>query len=430
MNTYSTLDRESFQKFLANAFAIQQSRIDSQSLSAIVEVQRLITGGDLDVDGTLHLVADRAQSVANATGVAIGLLEGDQLVYRAGSGTAATYVGQSVTATLAVSADSKVNREILRVEDADTDPRIEAAICREFGAKSLLILLICHDHSVVGVLEVFFSETHAFQDREVRTYRLMVGLVGEAMSYAARLEEKRTLKVDSAKTLPAVQPPLQGEKVLNRYGSALDLANNHAIFQSYLAATAVAGELLPLRQLAGLATNIMQRAKRLPWQTRRWRVAALATVVMVACLIAYSYRRPASSLGSSTLQRPIATEQQVSSKELPAADKSALQTATVRADRTSTGRIPARRVRVSDTEVDYIREDVTVRYFTPKPTPHRVRVGENEVAHLGDDVTVRYLTPKPGVGRSMQVVGGATPPVATSWSVPAKSVSSPSKPTK
>ena len=66
--------------------------MDSQSLSAIVEVQRLIAKGELDVDGAMHLIVDCARNVANATGVAIGLLKGDQLVYRAGSGSAATYI--------------------------------------------------------------------------------------------------------------------------------------------------------------------------------------------------------------------------------------------------------------------------------------------------------------------------------------------------
>jgi len=191
MSDSSSLDRESFQKFLANAYSVQQSQVDSQSLSAIVEIQRLIAKGDLDVDGTLHLIVDRTQDVANASGVAIGLLKGDQLVYRAGSGSAATYTGRSSTARLVVPADSKANCEILRVENAETDARIEAAVCRQFGAKSLLILLICHDEAVAGVLEIFFSEAHVFQDREVRTYRLMAGLVGEAMSQAARLQARQ-----------------------------------------------------------------------------------------------------------------------------------------------------------------------------------------------------------------------------------------------
>ena len=131
--------------------------MDRQSLSTIVEVLQWITSGDLDVDGAMHLIAGRARNVANATGVAIGLLKGDQLVYRAGSGSAATYTGRQVTATLIASADTSTSHEILRVENAQTDKRMEAAVCRQFGATSLLILLVYHNQAVAGVLEVLFD---------------------------------------------------------------------------------------------------------------------------------------------------------------------------------------------------------------------------------------------------------------------------------
>ena len=98
MSTHSSLDRETFQQLLAAAFAVQESQIDSQSLSAVMEVQRLVTRGELDVDGAMHHIVESARNVANATGVAIGLLKGDQLIYRAGSGSSASYIGRQVDA--------------------------------------------------------------------------------------------------------------------------------------------------------------------------------------------------------------------------------------------------------------------------------------------------------------------------------------------
>ncbi len=413
MSNFSTLDRESFQTLLANAYAVQQSQMDSQSLSAIVELQRLIGRGDLDMDGALHLIVDRAQNVANATGVAVGLLKGDQLVYRAGTGSASTYIGRSVTARLVVAADSKTNWEILRVENAETDARIEAAICRQFGAKSLLILLICHDHAVAGVLEIFFSEAHAFQDREVRAYRLMAGLVGEAISHAAQPEQTQ---LEQTKTVAAKQPttphateqiPPQGENLLNHGGS--------------------------IRQAAVPATMITPLAKSVSWYNRRWnmRLGAVVTVLVLTCWLAYSRRRPASPLGSSALQRSTTAEQRAHSlPSLPATEKGTYepQTAPVsraggRADKNA-----VRRVRIGENEVDYIKEDVTVRYFTYKPVSHGVPASKNEVAYIGDDVTVRHFMRKAAVVSPASPIGGAVQPVNRSWSAPANSV--PSKTTK
>src|SRR5438445_11813827 len=106
MSTHFTLDRESFQNLLARA-SLAQEYLDSQkatrpavdlppkpaigeqpkeaipvdyirSLSAIAAVQRSIATDDVDVDGAMALIADQGRNVANANGVAIGLLEGKE----------------------------------------------------------------------------------------------------------------------------------------------------------------------------------------------------------------------------------------------------------------------------------------------------------------------------------------------------------------
>jgi hypothetical protein len=409
MFTYSSLDRDALQKLLANAFAVQQSQMDKQWLSAIVEVQGLIGRRELDVDGTMQLIVDRAQNVANATGVAIALFKGHQLVYRAGSGSAVDYVGRHVMATLSVPADTTGGREILRVEDAETDTRIQAEICRQFGAKSLLILLIYHEQSVAGVLEVFFGEAHAFQDCEVRAYRLMAGLIGEAMSQA---REKTRMAPRPAIPNPAIpnpaipnlalpnivqQSPPQRAAVLNHPGSTPD-AGRRAIQQPFEATTAVDGKWSILRQPAVLAATLLQRAKRGPWEGRRWNLAAaaVAAALVLTSWFLYNNRRPASS--PSAVQAPIGVEPQspiLRLKQVSANGTPTLQPAPVPLKPAGTGRTSLRRVRVGENEVDYIGEDVTIRYFTPKPKPttRRVRVGASEVAYIGDDVTVHYFKP-------------------------------------
>src|SRR6266550_816708 len=193
MSSDSTFDPEFFQKLLESAFAVQESGVNAPSLVCIVEIQRSIKAGDLDVDGTMHLIAEFAQQVAGASGVAVGRLKGDQLVYGAGSGSAASSVGRCVMATFIASAPNRTRAEILRVENAESDARIEAAICRQFGANSLLILPIYHADAVAGVMQVLFSKAHAFQEDEVRIYRLLAGLVGEAMSQVTQLEQKSAL---------------------------------------------------------------------------------------------------------------------------------------------------------------------------------------------------------------------------------------------
>src|SRR5678816_594149 len=121
MSSRFNLDHVAFQNLLANAFVVQESGVDVHSLSAVIKLQRIIGSGAVDEQAAMNLVADRARDVANAAGIAVALLNGDELVYRAGSGTAAPYVGRRVTAILSVSQNREAGAEILRVENSDTD---------------------------------------------------------------------------------------------------------------------------------------------------------------------------------------------------------------------------------------------------------------------------------------------------------------------
>jgi hypothetical protein len=383
MSTSPSFDRESFQKLLANAFAVQESQMGTQSLSAIVEVQHLINSASLDLGGAMHLIADRVRDVANATGVAIGLLRGDQLVYCAGSGSAASYIGRHVIAALSVSTAAKTSREILRVDNAETDARIEAAICRQFGAKSLLILLIYRAHAVAGVLEVFFSEAHRFQDGEVRSYQLMAGLVGEAMSQAQFDEQKPV-----AAELPTVPRAIHQITSLEFPGGARSVpqpSNARPIDRTGVAMTGWAVKWSRWRHAAGPITTIKEQVKSAFRQPRSYlALAGVVAAIVIACWITSADRRPVPSSGAPALQK------------LNAQDQEQVVVATPTGNIASKPRTILHRVGSGENEVDYISDDVTVRYFSSSPTPQRALAGYRQV-DIGKDVTIRYFAPKTAV---------------------------------
>src|SRR5262249_7818707 len=62
---------------------------DAERLAAIIATQQEIATAGLDLGTVLTLIAERTQAITGATGAAVELAEGDELVYRAVSGTAA-----------------------------------------------------------------------------------------------------------------------------------------------------------------------------------------------------------------------------------------------------------------------------------------------------------------------------------------------------
>ncbi len=386
--------------------------MNAESLTAIVELQRAVATSETDVERAMDAIALRARKVANATGIAIGLLKGDRLVYRAGTGSGVTYVGRHVMATLCTSGHNSASGEILRVENAQTDRRIEAAICRQFGAHSMLILPIYHDGTLAGVLDVLFDEAHAFEHGEVLTYRLMATLVGEAMSYAARAEQKKTsADLSAVRQSVGLTRPLRGE-ALNDRASVVAATTNCVLYPARGTFMSRAGKLSVLMRLAWAALN---RPKRFPLCKGKWEMSVGVAAVVIACWIGFSHRRPALISGVSGPQGSNAIEQQrpvAPRKRILANDTSNVQTPpSPEPSERKTSRSMPPRVMDRNIRVRYLSDDVTVRYFTRKPAPQQVLDRNTRVRYLSDDVTVRYVTPEPPVSQSTRPAEKAAPHV-------------------
>jgi len=427
MTAHSSLDPESFQKLLSNAFEVQESGMDSESLATIVDIQRSITNGELDADGAMEFVAISARNVANAAGVAIGLLKEDQLLYRAGSGSAAAYVGLRVMATLCVSAHDSKNGEILRVENAQADERIEAAICRQFGAQALLILPIYRGRIVAGVLEVLFNEAHVFQNPEVRSYRLMVALVEEAMSRAIRpvpvSVPSQTSRVPAhsspmqttvARTaaIPTVLPSQQpaavtasSQKPTLVQPSIQEIDRNQISFHRggafHLHCPACGNEVSEDSNLAKVllwTQATVKRVQQAPLYALRWE-SAVAAVLTIACWIAYRDLRNQTTWNAPIRSEASTLDQQVNVTPVKQVlvDGSFGPQNTLRLADTSKHSGSRSKLRFAgngNEQVRYFSDDVTVRYFNPKPAKKQAAAtNSTQVRHISDDVTVRYFAP-------------------------------------
>ena len=379
MSSHASLEPESFESFLANAFAVQNSGLNPEVLSALIEVQHSISTDELTVDRALDLIADHALKVSHASGIAIALLEGNQLVYRAGSGVAAVDVGRRVPAVLSVRAPNNVGVEILRVENAKTDSRIEAEICRQFGAISLLILPIYQAQAVAGVLQVHFVEAHTFLDEEVRAYRLMGGLVEEAILRNVQRRSEKTTK-ESATVEPAtwqnILQDVRFESAETQQGqpSAEDVTSDLTTFSKEASAQNP-------RKIYRLSI------------VKLWRVGAAGSAAMllaIAIWLAHGHH-PAPTVNGPVTSAPSDNVGTIVPEPLSPSDESQGATYTSQDRRAPS---PAfRRVRMGPNEVDYIAEDVTIRNFTSPPAGHQTRINFKEV-NIGQDVTVRYFSTK------------------------------------
>jgi len=365
--TRSSLYRDSFQSLLACAFTVQHTLLDVHSPSSTLELKHLINTGQLDLKMTMRLIAGCVRNVANATGVAIGLLESNQLAYIAGSGCATARIGRRVSATLSVASNTRHKVEILRVENAETETRIEAAICRQFGAKSLLILPIYRDRALAGVIEIIFNEARVFDDREVCIYHSMANAAGEALAYSGTFESK------VGKSTMLTRPP---EKMKQRALHDESLPGNiNSLPNAHFSCPAREAGTEPEKLVSGQASSTrtdsslkeLTKPSRLLW----WRLADSAAVIIVlvsAGWMAYGSGRSASSLTNSV--RPTQDAHQHLEQLL------STRSEVINKSRKQSERIPTERVMKAG-----------------KRTPHRAVIGDQEIDYVSEDVTVRHLIP-------------------------------------
>ena len=175
-------------------------------LSAIIAVQTEIARAGLDLDVVMDLVATRSQILTRACGAAVELREGDDMVYRAASGSAATFVGTRVKVATSLTGLCVRTGEVLRCNDSESDDRVDLAACRRVGLRSNgPVAPLHHAGQPVGVLKVLSPQPCRFDDRDVRTLQLMAGLIGAAMGQASEHHARQSLLVERTAALEALR---------------------------------------------------------------------------------------------------------------------------------------------------------------------------------------------------------------------------------
>src|ERR1700751_1563810 len=107
------------------------------------------------LDGVLQLVAERAQAITGADGVAIALAQGDEIVCRASSGAMAPDRGVQLDSRAGFSGACFRSGRIIRCDDSEKDPRVNREACRQLGTRSMVAVPLLSQANVVGLLEAF-----------------------------------------------------------------------------------------------------------------------------------------------------------------------------------------------------------------------------------------------------------------------------------
>jgi putative methionine-R-sulfoxide reductase with GAF domain len=148
----------------------------------------LINAGEIDLEPGISIIAEKAQALTGATGAAIALRRGNEIVCRARTGRTAPDIGVRLQTDSGLSAECVRTGEVLLCDDAESNPRVDWATCRRMGVRSILVAPLRHFRRTLGVFEVLSSTPHAFDNNDVATMQFLSGMMVAAISRLSSLQ--------------------------------------------------------------------------------------------------------------------------------------------------------------------------------------------------------------------------------------------------
>ncbi len=155
-----------------------RSEIDIYARSQNTDIHTI----GIDLEPAIHVIAERAQSLTGATGAAIALRHGDEIVCRARTGRTAPDLGVRLQTNSGISADCVRTGEVVLCNDAERNHRVNLASCRSLGVRSILAAPLRHFRKTLGVFEVLSGSPNAFDHHDVATMQLLSSMMVAALS--------------------------------------------------------------------------------------------------------------------------------------------------------------------------------------------------------------------------------------------------------
>ncbi|GAB3316275.1 diguanylate cyclase domain-containing protein [Haliea atlantica] len=166
-----------------------ERELDVSLLKRVIAVQTGVARLGVDFEAIATLVAREILGMTSADAAIVEMLEGDELVYLAASGSAASSVGLRLSLATSLSGVCVTQARTLYCEDAHSDPRVDREACDRVGLRSMVVAPLFHRGAAVGVLKILSSRPSAFgwRDRKVLTY--MAEVIAASIHTASRYAE-------------------------------------------------------------------------------------------------------------------------------------------------------------------------------------------------------------------------------------------------
>jgi putative methionine-R-sulfoxide reductase with GAF domain len=139
---------------------------------------------DPALDLVLNEIVQQACQSTLATGAAIALVRGDELICHAIAGARVPDLGVRFNTRTGLSGACLQTRKAQFCKDTENDPRVDADTFRLLEVRALAVLPIIAGQNFLGLLEIFLPRPYVFSQGEIQTLEGLCGKVAENIHHA------------------------------------------------------------------------------------------------------------------------------------------------------------------------------------------------------------------------------------------------------
>lgn len=177
-----TMDKKSSSSLESHAAEALANQRLIYNLKLIIAIQTELTTTELDLDKFMNHVVEQTLFLTPSTGAVIELVEDNNMVYRAASGSVSDYVGMKLNIDNSISGLCIKQKEIVFSDDTENDSRVDKNACRKINAKSLIACPLFHQDRAIGVLKIISDKSDTFHDSDIQMMQIISGFIGTALA--------------------------------------------------------------------------------------------------------------------------------------------------------------------------------------------------------------------------------------------------------
>lgn len=171
--------------------AEESARRAAEVQAGIADTLQRIAAENLDLQGALGLMAQRAQELTGADGSAVELIEGEEIVYRATAGLATKQFGRRLRQTHSLSGYAARNNTAVCCHDYEIDERVDRVACAELGARSIIVAPLRAGTHIIGTLKAMAVRRAAFTATDLSNLKILAESLGAIIQRHQALDQLR-----------------------------------------------------------------------------------------------------------------------------------------------------------------------------------------------------------------------------------------------